>query len=286
MSGIELKGLQRIRFDGLLQKTEDNDFSNEHIISLPISELVPGKYQPRTEFDDETLDALAESIKSKGIIQPLVVRKNETSQYEIIAGERRWRASKIAGLAEVPVIVRDLSDETALAIGLIENIQREGLNPIDQAIALSRLVEEFSMTHQDAAKTVGFSRSSVTNLIRLLSLNGEVKDLLKQKKIEAGHAKTLFGLEDHQQLQVAHQIIEKGLSVRKTEELAKKIKQPSLKGDLNIESNNAREWSKTLTRKLSQPVNVYLNKTGKGKIEIQCTSLEELEWLVTHLKID
>lgn len=286
MSGIELKGLQRIRFDGLLQKTEDNDLSSQHIISLPISELVPGKYQPRTEFDDETLGALAESIKSKGIIQPLVVRKNETSQYEIIAGERRWRASKIAGLAEVPVIVRDLSDETALAIGLIENIQREGLNPIDQAIALSRLVEEFSMTHQDVAKTVGFSRSSVTNLIRLLSLNDEVKDLLKQKKIEAGHAKTLFGLEDHQQLLVAHQIIEKGLSVRKTEELAKKIKRPSLKSDLNMESNNAKEWSKILTRKLSQPVNVYLSKTGKGKIEIQCNSPEELEWLVAHLKID
>jgi len=231
MSGIELKGL-----DGLLRESKKTTSIIDGLTFISIDVLVPGKYQPRSEFDEADLKSLAVSIKNNGIIQPIIVRKIDAVKYEIIAGERRWRSAKIVGLTEVPVVIRNIPDDTAMAFSLVENIQRENLNPIDQAIALSRLAEEFSLTHEQIAETVGFSRSAVSNLIRLLSLTIFVKDLLKQKKIEVGHAKLLLTLDEQQQIYYANRIIDKNLSVRESEKILQDVKKhpirllPSLKG--------------------------------------------------------
>lgn len=283
---VELKGLKGL--DGLLRSKSNSDIDVAMIV-LPIDALRSSSYQPRAEFDKSSLEQLAASISSQGIIQPLIVRRVESDKYEIIAGERRWRAAQIVGLNEIPVIIRNVPDNTALAFALIENIQREDLNPIDQAISLSRMGREFSMTHEEVAKTVGFSRSKVTNLLRLLLLPASIKRLLQQKKLEMGHARALLTLDEERQLKMAKEIIEKSLSVRETEKIIHKIKQPKLFNSITGVMNEdlvikAKQWSETLTNFLSSPVKVRFNQSGNGRVVIKVASAKEVELLITRLK--
>jgi ParB family chromosome partitioning protein len=258
-------------------------------LNLLLEKIVPGKYQPRTILYDQTLQELADTIKEQGVIQPLIVRKKNIDQYKIIAGERRWRAAKIAGLTKVPCIMRDIPDETALAFALIENIQREDLNPIDHALAMSQLRDEFGMTHENIASKVGCARSSITNLLRLLTLPDEIKHFLKTKEIEVGHAKLLLKLEEPKQIVIAQNIISNGLSVREAEKLIQYSKQKIHKPvnnffDPRLE-NLTIQWNEVLSKKLSSKVTVKLNKEGKGKIHIEVNSMKEVEWLVKNLRI-
>jgi ParB family transcriptional regulator, chromosome partitioning protein len=289
MSGVELKGLKGLKgLDNLLQDSKQNKSDIDNLATLPLERLVSGKYQPRSGFDEATLQDLADSMRAQGILQPLIVRRLDC-EYEIIAGERRWRAAKIAGLTEVPVIIRNVPDNTALAFALIENIQREDLNPVDQATALDRLMQEFSMTHEEVAMTIGRSRPAVTNLLRLLTLPSEIKELLRRRKVDMGHARALLTLEQPQQIHIANKIAEKNLSVREAEDLVQKIKRqvPFQDHAANPElEQKVKQWSKTLTDRLSSPVKVLLNRHGEGKIVIQVNSLDEVEWLAEHIRAD
>ncbi len=283
MSGIELKGL-----DGLLRETKKHTPSSDGLTFLATDVLVPGKYQPRTEFDNAELQALATSIKKNGIIQPIIVRKIDSFKYEIIAGERRWRSAKIVGLTAVPVVIRNIPDDTAMAFSLVENIQRENLNPIEQAFALSRLSEEFLLTHEKIAEIVGFSRATISNLIRLLSLTPVVKDLVKHKKIEVGHAKLLLTLDERQQLYYANRIVEKGLSVRESEKIVQVLKKK--KDSFNVDAHDfdlqVQEISQALSKKISHSINIRVNKQGRGKIEVLVDSFSDLQELVEKIKMD
>lgn len=254
----------------------------DKIMQLEVSQLQRGKYQPRREMDADALDELAASIRQQGIIQPLIVRP-VGNKFEIIAGERRWRAAQIAGLKQVPVIVRHMPDEAAIAIALIENIQRENLNPIEESIALQRLIEEFGMTHQQVADAIGKSRATVSNLLRLLALPEDVKILLAEGKIEMGHARTLITLPETVQLQIAQTIVEKQLSVRDTEQLVRQIqvpqqkekKAPHIAADLlDIQEN--------LSRYLKLRVAIQCNAKGKGKLVIHYRSLAELDSVLSQ----
>ena len=217
------RGLGR-GLDALLADVQQDDSGvNDSLQYFPLDLLQPGKYQPRVDMSQDSLDELADSIRAQGLVQPIVVRPVNDGHYEIIAGERRWRASKIAGLDTVPALVRDVSDRNAIAMALIENIQRENLNPMEEANALHRLREEFSMTHQEAAEAVGRSRAAVSNLLRLRNLNDEVKRLVENCDLEMGHARALLALEGEQQSTAAQHIVEKGLSVRETEQLVRRL---------------------------------------------------------------
>lgn len=287
MSNLELKGLRNLLgLDSLLAESKTEEFAKENIFHLPINFLVTGKYQPRTVIDDASLQELATSIKSQGIILPLLVRRLDTEKFEIIAGERRWRAAIIAGLKTVPAIVRDIPDQTACAFALIENIQRESLNAIDEALAFERLITEFFLTHEEIAERVGRSRSAVTNLIRLLGLDDEVKDLLRNRKIEMGHARALLVLDEFKQRELAHQIVIKNLSVRETEKLAQKIKLlPSLPAIVeNPYKDQIAQWQNVLAKKFSSSVKIQLNDKGEGKVIISVRSPEEIDWLIKNIK--
>jgi ParB family chromosome partitioning protein len=252
--------------------------------TLPVDVICRGKYQPRRVMEPEALQELADSIKAQGIIQPIVVRPINEEKYEIIAGERRWRAAQIAGMDEVPVVIKKVSDEATIAMSLIENIQRQDLNAIEEALALQRLIDEFEMTHQAVAEAVGKSRASVSNFLRLLSLNEDVKQLLSEHKIEMGHAKVLLGADKDQQSQLARIVALKGLSVRETEVLvrrgqvaegdapARKRKDPSI-----------RQLEKDLSLKLRAKVKLLHKEGGKGKITIPYANLEELEKILEHI---
>ncbi len=221
------RGLGR-GLDALLADVQQDDSGvNDSLQYFPLDLLQPGKYQPRVDMSQDSLDELADSIRAQGLVQPIVVRPVNDGHYEIIAGERRWRASKIAGLDTVPALVRDVSDRNAIAMALIENIQRENLNPMEEANALHRLREEFSMTHQEAAEAVGRSRAAVSNLLRLRNLNDEVKRLVENCDLEMGHARALLALEGEQQSTAAQHIVEKGLSVRETEQLVRRLLKPA-----------------------------------------------------------
>jgi len=250
---------------------------------LPIEVLQPGKYQPRHMIDPESLQELANSIHAKGIIQPLVVRPVGGGNYEIIAGERRWRAAQLASLSEVPVVVREISDEEALALSLIENIQRENLNAIDTAVALERLLNEFGMTHQTVADAVGKSRTMVTNLLRLLDLNEEVKSYVRAGSLEMGHARALLALDQAGQINVANTIISKGLSVRATENFVKQLLNPKEKPEF-VRDPNITNLQNQLTNKLCAHVTVHYAKSGKGKLVIRYNSLDELEGILSHIQ--
>lgn len=287
MSNLELKGLRNLSgLDDLLAETKKEEFIKENIFHLPINFLVSGKYQPRSIIDDESLQELAISIKSQGIILPLIVRRLEKEKFEIIAGERRWRAAMLAELKTVPAIIRDIPDQTACAFALIENIQRESLNAIDEAIAFERLISEFFLTHEEIAERVGKSRSTVTNLIRLLGLDDEVKELLRTRKIEMGHARALLVLEGFKQRELAQQILSKNLSVRDTEKLVQKIKLlPSSPVVVeNPYKNHINQWESELTKKLSSSVKIQLNDKGEGKVIISVRSPEEIDWLIKNIK--
>ncbi|SHN90006.1 Chromosome (plasmid) partitioning protein ParB [Bathymodiolus heckerae thiotrophic gill symbiont] len=268
--------------DILLGQVSNNNKDSENSMKmLSVSDLQRGKFQPRDDIDPETLNELAASITSQGVIQPLVVRKVTYDKYEIIAGERRWHAAQIAGLSEVPVIVREIDDQVALAIGLIENIQRESLTPLEEAKALQQLIEDFKMTHEEISSVVGRSRSSVTNLIRLLQLGADAKELLSKGKIEMGHARALLPLNEEDQSTIANQVVAKSLSVRQTEELVKRVLNPKTKTTSAIDphiSDLMRSLSKTLDSKTE------IKTAGdKGKIIIHYKSADELSNILKHI---
>lgn len=261
-------------------ETESN--VQEKLMQLSIDRIQRGKYQPRREMDQEALEDLANSIRSQGIIQPLIVRP-VGNKYEIIAGERRWRAAQLAGLSEVPVIIRPIPDKTAVAIALIENIQRENLNPIEEAIALQRLIEEFGMTHQQIAEAVGKSRTSVTNLLRLLALPQEVKRLIDKGFLEMGHARTLITLPEATQIEAAELIVSKGLSVRETEHLIRRLQSPQLKTPKSLDPD-IRHLQENLSKQLKLRVAIHCNAKGKGKLVIHYRSLSELNNLLSQFQ--
>src|SRR5579883_413854 len=254
------------------------DPSQEQFTKLSVDQIQRGKYQPRREMKPEALEELASSIRAQGIIQPLIVRP-VGDRYEIIAGERRFQAAKRVGLTEVPVIIRAIPDEAAVAIALIENIQRENLNPIEESAALQRLIEEFGMTHQQVADAVGKSRTSVTNLLRLLSLPEEVKTMLEQGQLEMGHARTLITLPEAAQLETAQLIVARGLSVRETEQLVRRLQAPSAKNEKVLDPD-IQHLQETLSHQLKLRVAIQCNAKGKGKLVIHYRSLAELNGLI------
>ncbi|MES9992585.1 MAG: ParB/RepB/Spo0J family partition protein [Candidatus Thiodiazotropha sp.] len=262
--------------------------SRDNLQRLPLDLIQRGRYQPRREFDADSLRELADSIAAQGVIQPIVVRAVENERYELIAGERRWRAAQQAGLDEIPVVIKDVTEEAAMAMGLIENIQREDLNPLEEANALSRLLLEFGLTHQEVAKAVGKSRTTVTNLLRLLELNEEVKSLVESGHLEMGHARCLLGLKGEIQTRAANQVSTQGLSVRETERLVRKLQnqgektkspRPSQTMDPDI-----RRLVTDLSEKLGAKVDLQQGSKGKGKLVIGYNSLDELEGILDHIK--
>lgn len=271
---VKLKGLGR-GLDALLSGNQDAGAPDSQQM-LRLDELQPGKYQPRTHMDQESLAELAESIRSQGIMQPILVRRVEIG-FEIIAGERRWRAARMAGLSEVPVLVRDVPDEAALAMSLIENIQRENLNPLEEAIGIQRLVDEFGMTHEKAASAVGRSRSAVTNLLRLLNLTVPVQELLAHNKLEMGHARALLPLPGAAQIQAGQEISSKQLSVREAEKLVKRLLTPPVAHAQKAVDRDVMHLQENLAEKLGAKVTLKTGNKGKGKLIIDYDNLEQLD---------
>lgn len=260
------------------------------IQTLPVEHLQRGKYQPRKDIDPERLQELAESIKSQGIVQPIVVREVAYNKYEIIAGERRWRAGQLAGLADVPVLIKDIDDRTAIAISLIENIQREDLNPLEEAEAFLRLIEEFDLTHQQVADSVGKSRATVTNILRLNELDSEVKNLLAKGRLGMGHARALLTLEAGKQLSLANKVAEQGLSVRVTEKLAQdaqKEKQEN-KEHITVQAHervidrDTQRLQEAITDFIGAKTTIKHKHNGQGSVVISYNSLDELEGIVSR----
>ncbi len=251
---------------------------------LPIEQLKPGRYQPRKDMSPEALEDLAASVKAQGIIQPIVVRPVADDQYEIIAGERRWRAAQLAKLDVVPCLIKEVADEAAVAIALIENIQREDLNAMEEAIALQRLLDEFQMTHQDVAQAVGKSRTTVTNLLRLNNLEPGVKTLLERGDIDLGHAKLLLALQGEQQTDVAQQIVAKDLTVRESEKLVRKTLEPPKEQEKPQPDPDIERLQTQLAETLGAKVAINHGRKGKGKVVINYTSLDELDGILSHIK--
>lgn len=289
MAYIELKGFKGLRELHSINQSTVASQSFEKVEKLPLISLHSGKYQPRTHFNEDAIQELADSIKSQGIIQPVIVRKLSGNAYEIIAGERRCRAAKLAGLTHVPAIVKEIKDDVAMAFSLIENIQRENLNPIEEAVAFDRFRKDFSMTHDEIAEMVGRSRTAITNALRLLLLAPAVKTLLEKGKLEMGHARALLMLEPDQQHEIALLIERQQLSVRETEKLANAAKQrlpENGKKALSLYHQQCEAWSRDLSQKFSANVSVKLNVKGSGQVTIQVDSPEQVEWLIQRIKID
>jgi ParB family chromosome partitioning protein len=269
--------------------------TGEELTRLPLDLLQKGKYQPRIDMRAETLQELADSIKAQGVIQPIVVRPvgvpgvGESQRYEIIAGERRWRAAQMAGLGEIPAVIRHIPDEAAIAVALIENIQRENLNPLEEARALERLISEFELTHQEAADAVGRSRSGVTNLLRLLELAPEVCERVERREIEMGHARTLGALATRkQQVEVATLIVKRGLSVRDTEALVRRMQQGAAASGADAadatRDPNVQRLEQELADKLGAKVAIQHSTGGKGKLVVSYNSLDELDGILAHIQ--
>lgn len=259
--------------------------AGESVQRIPLEQLQRGKYQPRRTFAQEALEELAASIKTQGVMQPIVVRSVGPNLFEIVAGERRWRASQLAGLDKIPAVVRDISDEAAIAMALIENIQRQDLNPVEEAIALQRLQDEFGLSQGEVAAAVGKSRPAVANLLRLLVLEQAVRDMLMSGQLSAGHAKVLLALEGSDQLKAAQEVVKKQLSVRQTEQLVKH--RLSLEADTSsrprIDPDVAR-LERELSDRMGSKVQIQASAAGRGKIAIHFGSLQELDGILTHLK--
>jgi ParB family chromosome partitioning protein len=253
---------------------------------LPVEFMQRGKYQPRRDMNQEALEELANSIRAQGLMQPIVVRPISAEKYEIIAGERRWRAAQLAGLDKVPVVVRDVPDEAAIAMALIENIQREDLNPMEEAIALSRLQHEFELTHQQIADAVGKSRATVTNLLRLMSLREDVQRLLEHGDLELGHAKCILGLPLEQQAGAAHTVVSKGLSVRQTEALVRSLHEEKQKPKTAVPrlDPDIKRLQEELSEKIGAAVDIQHGPKGKGKLVLSYNSLDELEGILAHIR--
>lgn len=269
----------QINGDAIEAKIQKTDLSN-----LPIEFLQPGQYQPRKDMSQEALEELASSIKAQGVIQPIVVRSIEKNRYEIVAGERRWRASQLAGLSEIPVVIKHINDEAAIAMALIENIQREDLNPIEEAVALKRLQDEFQLTQLEVADAVGKSRSAVTNLLRLINLEPAVRKLLEHGDIEMGHAKTLLALVGQEQIDIAKQVVAKSLSVRQTEVLVRKTTQAKIKTPNQHIDPDIKKIEDELTDQLGSVVMLQHTAKGKGRLTIKYNTLNELDGILQQIK--
>jgi len=281
---VKLKGLGR-GLDSLLAGDDSASGDGDALKMLKVGQLQPGKYQPRTQMDEESLAGLADSIKAQGIMQPILVREIDDERYEIIAGERRWRASQLAGLEQVPVLVRDIPDESALAMALIENIQRENLNPIEEAQGIKRLIDEFDMTHQLAADAVGRSRTAVTNLLRLLNLLPAVQNMVMQGEIEMGHARALLGLDGAKQVMAAEQVAAKGLSVREAEQLAKRLAADIQKPAKQVaQDRDVLRLQENLAEQLGAPVHIQTGRGGAGTLKIRYSNLDQLDDIIAKLK--
>jgi ParB family chromosome partitioning protein len=260
--------------------------STQVLRDIPVDLIQRGKYQPRRDMDPDALEELALSIKAQGVMQPIVLRPVSDTKFEIIAGERRWRATQLAGMDTIPSIVRDVADEAAVAMALIENIQREDLNPIEEAIALQQLQQEFELTQQQIADAVGKSRSTVTNLLRLMSLREDVRRLLEHGDLEAGHGKALLGLPDDEQAVAARLVVSKGMSVRQTEELVRKTLARPDKSTATprVQNPDVRRLQDDLSQKLGARVQIQHTTKGKGKLVLSYNSLEELDGILGHIK--
>jgi len=254
--------------------------------NLPIEQLEPGKYQPRKDMSAEALEELSNSIRAQGIIQPIVVRTLSDDRFEIIAGERRWRAAQLAEIDTVPCLIKNVADESAVAIALIENIQREDLNAMEEAIALDRLLTEFELTHQEVAEAVGKSRTTVTNLLRLNNLNEDVKTLLEHGDIEMGHARALLALENDLQTTTARTVVAKEMTVREAEALVKKVQEPEKEKVEIAKDPNTLSLEQRLAERLGSQVSISHNKKGKGKLVISYTNLEELDGIVAQINFE
>ncbi|MDI1308966.1 MAG: ParB/RepB/Spo0J family partition protein [Methylotenera sp.] len=292
----KLKGLNRglgRGLDSLLAGDMGSVGEADSLLVLKVAQLQPGKYQPRSYMDDAALQTLAASIKSQGIMQPILVRHlpnehGDDDQYEIIAGERRWRASQIAGLEEVPVLVREIADEAALAMALIENIQRENLNPLEEAQGIKRLIDEFDMTHEKAAAAVGRSRVAVSNLLRLLTLCVPVQDMLMHGKLDMGHARALIGLDGAQQVMIANLVVQNNLSVREVENLVKNLehigaKEPQKQLQKTPVNHDVLRLQEALSDKLGATVNIKAGAKGAGTLKISYANLDQLDEIVSRI---
>lgn len=269
------RGLGR-GLDALLAGSGIDETDGDSLQNLAITQLQPGKYQPRTNMDQVALAELAESIKVQGIMQPILARPIDTDRFEIIAGERRWRAAQLAGLAEVPVLIRKVPDESALAMSLIENIQRENLNPLEEAMGIQRLINEFGMTHQTAGEALGNSRSTISNLLRLLNLSAPVQELMMQGKIDMGHGRALLPLAPAQQIKIANAVVQKQLSVRETEKLVNQIEHP-LPKKVKKPDRDLLRLQEDVSERLGAQVAIKPKKNGQGNIVIHYTSLDQLD---------
>lgn len=287
------RGLSELGLNELLGNSHANPsaaavdtLGQDKLQYLLIDNIFPGQSQPRKHMDQAALAELADSIRAQGIIQPIIVRARPNNRYEIIAGERRWRAAQLAQLDKIPAIVRDVSDQTAVAFALIENIQRRDLNAMEEAQALQRLLQEFNLTHQEVAAAVGKSRVTISNLLRLLQLNADVKMFLAEGQIEMGHARALLAIEGNVQSDLAQQVIANGLSVRQTEALVRQQQNPApatAAAPISQPDANTLQWQQTLSEKLGAKVSIRHNPQGKGKLVINYHSLAELTGILAHI---
>ena len=280
---IKAKGLGR-GLDALLNNDESAG-AGETLATAAVETLQPGRYQPRTRMDQESLNELAQSIRRQGLMQPILVRGVAPGRYEIIAGERRWRAAQIAGLAAVPIVIRDVPDQAALAMALVENIQRENLNPLEEATGIQRLIDEFKLTHQEAADAVGRSRAGTTNLLRLLTLQKPVQLLLMDARLDMGHARALLALEGSRQTELARRVSERGLSVRETERLVQDILNPKVKVRAARPRTNrdTERLQEEISEQLGTSVEIRPGKKGNGKMVIEYMSHAHLDELLAKL---
>lgn len=271
--------------DALLGVDYAPSVEKDELKQLPLDMLQRGKYQPRTHMDKGALEELAASIKAQGVVQPIVVRGLPSGNYEIIAGERRWRAAQIAGLETLPAVVRRVPDEAAIAIALIENIQREDLNPVEEAAALARLIDEFGMTHQRVAEAVGRSRAAVTNLLRLLALDEDVRKMLEHGRMDMGHARALLALDGPLQTKAAREVVERALSVRETEDLVRRLlARPAARKHKRAVDPDIRALQQRLSEKLGAKVRIQHGRGGKGLFTVYYHSLDELDGILHRIR--
>jgi ParB family chromosome partitioning protein len=281
---MKLKGLGR-GLDALLDRDTEGVPIAERQATLRVDQLQRGRYQPRTRMDEASLQELAASIRKQGLMQPILVRPIERDRYEIIAGERRWRAAKIAGLAEVPVLVREVPDSAALAMALVENIQREDLNPLEEANGVQRLIGEFKLTHQEAAEAIGRSRTGTTNLLRLLNLQKPVQTMVFDGKLEMGHARALLALEGRQQEAVAKRVAARALSVRQTEDLVNAILHPAAKAKRKLDSDrDVARLEEELSEEIGTTIQIKPGKRGAGKLVVSYSSPDHLDDLLSRFR--
>lgn len=277
----KMKGLGR-GLEALLSEGETKE--GERLLTLPVGSLTPGRYQPRTHMDEGALAELADSIKAQGLMQPILVRGIAGGKYEIIAGERRWRASQLAGLKEVPVLARDVADEVALKMALIENIQRENLNPLEEAQGLQRLLNEFSMTHQSVAESVGRSRAAVTNLLRLLNLAKPVQNLMMEGGMDMGHGRALLALSHARQVEAATEVVKRGLSVRETERLVARLLKPAAARAEEKKDRDVIRLEESLSERLAAKVSIRANRRGAGRLTVEFASLDQLDEILERIR--